>query len=110
MERELEHDVHELGTRGIRSLAVAKTTDEGRWVMLGLLTFLDPPREDTKKTLEDARTYGVAVKMITGDHLLVSTHIRLLTFCICKFQCVSVRVCVCSCQPSYLACGYSAAD
>ena len=27
----------------------------GEWKMLGLITFLDPPRPDTKKTIEDAR-------------------------------------------------------
>jgi H+-transporting ATPase len=40
--------------------------------MLGLLTFLDPPRPDTKQTIEDARSYKVAVKMITGDHMLIA--------------------------------------
>jgi len=78
IERAVENDVHELGKRGIRSLAVARTTnasDGGQWEMLGLLTFLDPPREDTKKTIEDARLYGVAVKMITGDrHTYTYTH------------------------------------
>ena len=44
----------------------------GEWKMLGLITFLDPPRPDTKKTIEDARSYGVLVKMITGDHLLIA--------------------------------------
>eukprot|EP01041_Mallomonas_annulata_P000544 gene544-1045_t len=67
-----ESDVHRLGLRGIRSLAVAKTNDDGKWQMLGLLTFLDPPRPDTKQTIADARKYGVAVKMITGDHLLIA--------------------------------------
>ena len=43
----VEQDVHSLGARGIRSLAVARTNDQGEWVMLGLLTFLDPPRADT---------------------------------------------------------------
>ena len=33
-------DVHMLGSRGIRALAVARTDDQGDWVMLGLLTFL----------------------------------------------------------------------
>ena len=32
-----------------------------------MLTFLDPPRPDTKQTIEDANKYGVAVKMITGE-------------------------------------------
>lgn len=59
----VESDVHKLGLRGVRSLAVAKTNEEGVWEMLGLLTFLDPPRPDTKKTIEDANHYGVAVKV-----------------------------------------------
>lgn len=68
----VEGDVHRLGLRGIRSLAVAKTNERGVWEFLGLLTFLDPPRPDTKQTIEDANRYGVAVKMITGDHLLIA--------------------------------------
>jgi H+-transporting ATPase len=66
-------DVQALGKRGIRSLAVARTlTKEGEWHMLGLLTFLDPPRPDTKDTIASAREYGVPTKMITGDHLLIA--------------------------------------
>ena len=45
----VEKDVHALGIRGIRSLAVAKTDDNDKWKFLGLLTFLDPPRPDTKQ-------------------------------------------------------------
>jgi H+-transporting ATPase len=57
----------DLGRRGIRSLAVARTREEdGKWTMLGILTFLDPPRPDTKETIERAMEYGVDVKMITG--------------------------------------------
>jgi H+-transporting ATPase len=67
-----EQDVHAFGLRGIRCLAVAKTTDGGWFEMLGLLTFLDPPRPDTKHTIQMANYYGVAVKMITGDHLLIA--------------------------------------
>jgi H+-transporting ATPase len=68
-----EADVKVLGRRGIRCLGVARTTgDNDNWEMLGLLTFLDPPRPDTKKTIEDASAYGVTVKMITGDHLLIA--------------------------------------
>lgn len=72
--RELvEQDVARLGELGIRSLAVARTyPGEDKWFIVGLLTFLDPPRPDTKKTIEDADSYGVQVKMITGDHLLIA--------------------------------------
>jgi H+-transporting ATPase len=68
----VESDVHNFGERGIRSLAVAKTDANGKWQMQGLLTFLDPPRPDTKQTIIDANSYGVQVKMITGDHLLIA--------------------------------------
>jgi H+-transporting ATPase len=59
--------VMDLGRRGIRSLAVAKTNSDGKWQMLGILTFLDPPRPDTKETIENAMALGVDVKMITGE-------------------------------------------
>jgi H+-transporting ATPase len=68
----VERDIKALGERGIRSLAVAKTNENDDWVMLGILTFLDPPRPDTLQTIQDARHYGVIVKMITGDHLLIA--------------------------------------
>merc|ERR1719247_2138018 len=44
----IEHDVTELGKRGIRAIAVAKTDRNEVWRMMGMLTFLDPPRPDTK--------------------------------------------------------------
>lgn len=72
IESKVEGDVTDLGLRGIRALAVAKTNEHGKWQFLGLLTFLDPPRLDTKQTIADARVYGIKVKMITGDHLLIA--------------------------------------
>lgn len=42
--------VEDLAARGIRSLAVAVTDTAGDWRMAGMLTFLDPPRPDTKVT------------------------------------------------------------
>merc|ERR1719194_347815 len=72
MKKQVEKDVTELGKRGIRAIAVAKTDTSGVWRMQGLLTFLDPPRPDTKDTVRLSRENGVAVKMITGDHLLIA--------------------------------------
>merc|ERR1712164_122810 len=72
LKKQIEHDVTELGKRGIRAIAVAKTDERGVWRMMGLLTFLDPPRPDTKETVRLSRENGVAVKMITGDHLLIA--------------------------------------
>lgn len=65
---QVEHDVAKYGERGIRSLAVARTNVD-EWSMIGLLTFLDPPRADTKETIRHTREHGVQVKMITGNYL-----------------------------------------
>merc|ERR1711871_1806516 len=72
IEAKVNKDVEALGERGIRALAVAKTDESGKWRFMGLLTFLDPPRLDTKETIERCREYKVKVKMITGDHLLIA--------------------------------------
>ncbi len=39
---------------------------------LDLLTFLDPPRHDTKETIHRGVSYGVEVKMTTGDYLRIA--------------------------------------
>merc|ERR1712203_1282538 len=70
--KKIEGDVTALGKRGIRAIAVAKTDNNDVWRMMGLLTFLDPPRPDTKETVRLSRSNGVSVKMITGDHLLIA--------------------------------------
>jgi len=71
----VEGDVARFGESGIRCMAIAKMDlkdGNNQWKMMGLLTFLDPPRPDTKDTIEQANKYGVNVKMITGDHLLIA--------------------------------------
>jgi len=71
----VEAKVLELGQRGVRALALARKEDgpdSPGWTMLGILTFLDPPRHDTRQTIETCGEYGVRVKMITGDHLVIA--------------------------------------
>ncbi|HAD16127.1 MAG TPA: hypothetical protein DCF81_04430 [Erythrobacter sp.] len=36
--------------------------------MLGLMGFVDPPREEAKRAIAECRSAGIAIKMITGDH------------------------------------------
>lgn len=48
--------------RGLRALGVAKSGDEGAtWQLVGLISLLDPPREDTKRTIELAGQLGIEV-------------------------------------------------
>lgn len=41
-------------------------------IRAGLLTMHDPPRHDTKATIEQAHRMGVDVKMITGDQRAIA--------------------------------------
>lgn len=57
--------------KGYRTLGVASATDGENWTFLGILTLFDPPRADSAQTIREARTYGLDVKMITGDHIAI---------------------------------------
>lgn len=37
--------------------------------MLGMMGFIDPPRDEARRAIAECRTAGIAVKMITGDHV-----------------------------------------
>ncbi|QDS69897.1 hypothetical protein FKW77_000848 [Venturia effusa] len=58
--------------RGFRSLGVAYQKNGGDWILLGLLSMFDPPREDTAQTIIEAQQLGVAVKMLTGDAIAIA--------------------------------------
>jgi H+-transporting ATPase len=60
--------------KGYRSLAVARS-DDGAWRLTGVLAIEDPPREDSRQTVERARELGVAVKMVTGDRVEIARQI-----------------------------------
>ncbi|KAF5378809.1 hypothetical protein D9615_006998 [Tricholomella constricta] len=80
VEDKLEADVEEFASRGLRALAVAFEEVEGDdpeaegngFELIGLLAIFDPPREDTKQTIDDAIALGVKVKMVTGDQLAIA--------------------------------------
>ena len=80
IENRLEADVEEFATRGLRALAVAyeeldHDDHEGEgngFELIGLLAIFDPPRDDTKQTIDDALALGVKVKMVTGDQLAIA--------------------------------------
>ncbi len=65
--------VEDLGARGYRALGVARSRDDGRtWSLLGILPMFDPPRDDSKETIDRARAKGVTIKMITGDDTAIA--------------------------------------
>ena len=74
LKAKVDADVQMLGDRGFRALGVAlsRTVSPPQWEFLGILSLFDPPRPDTKHTIEQAGENGVIVKMVTGDHLVIA--------------------------------------
>ncbi len=68
----VEKAVGEFATRGFRSLGVARAGKDGRWQFLGVLPLFDPPREDSRPTIETATRMGSRVKMVTGDQMAIA--------------------------------------
>jgi H+-transporting ATPase len=68
----VEQAVNEFAARGFRSLGVARTNEKDQWQFLGVLPLFDPPREDSKATIETASQLGVQVKMLTGDQIAIA--------------------------------------
>jgi len=59
--------------QGYKTVGVAAAKGhEGKMKFVGMVPMLDPPREDTMLTIYRIRQAGVAVKMITGDHLNIA--------------------------------------
>ena len=71
----VDESVRRLASKGFRSLGVARTNLQGIWEFVGIVSLYDPPREDSKETVKIAKTMGVNIKMITGDHIDVAKEI-----------------------------------
>ena len=71
----VEARVDALAADGYRALAVAEHIGDQPARVLGLLPLYDPPREDAAATVSAIRRLGVAVKMVTGDHIAIARQI-----------------------------------
>ena len=74
-----------LAGRGYRALGVAVCANpapgvstvngpvgDERWLYVGIVPLFDPPRKDTRTTIEAAVANGIEVKMITGDQTAIA--------------------------------------
>ncbi|AEG18192.1 plasma-membrane proton-efflux P-type ATPase [Methanobacterium paludis] len=75
LEKKVNGKVDVFASRGYRALGVAKTDVEGNWSFVGLISLYDPPRKDSKETIAAARSMGIDVKMVTGDHIAIAKEI-----------------------------------
>ncbi len=64
-----------LSEKGLRVIAVAKSTNGDKIEFVGLAGIADRIREDSRETLDQIRDLGVEVKMLTGDSLPIAKNI-----------------------------------
>lgn len=74
-----------LSSNGLRVLAFAykelsqekdlTLEDEDNYTFLGLISMIDPPREESKAAVHEARLAGIKSIMITGDHKITASAI-----------------------------------
>lgn len=82
---EIEQKNQEFSENGLRVLAFACKEVETReqlclenekdFTFLGLTAMIDPPREESKAAVADAKRAGIRPVMITGDHKITATAI-----------------------------------
>lgn len=68
----LEAKATEEAKQGVRVLAVARSDGEAPLQFVGLALLHDAPRPDSRQLIDELRSLGVAVKMLTGDALPVA--------------------------------------
>ncbi|RYH09413.1 plasma-membrane proton-efflux P-type ATPase [Tropicimonas sp. IMCC6043] len=71
----VEAEVDQLAEQGFRTIGAARMVGGRGWEFLGLIPIFDPPRADAADTIATARSMGLTVKMITGDHEAIARQI-----------------------------------
>ncbi|WP_339034374.1 cation-translocating P-type ATPase [Spiroplasma endosymbiont of Cantharis rufa] len=78
----LNEQLYKFAKSGLRVLGFAqkeyknsKDTYESNLTFLGCVAIIDPPREEVKKSVEEAKKGGIRVIMITGDHKITAFEI-----------------------------------
>ena len=72
----MARQVDTFAENGYRALGVARKMPEDRlFKFIGLIPLFDPPREDSRITIEEATRLGLNVKMVTGDNIAIAKHI-----------------------------------
>jgi Mg2+-importing ATPase len=81
--KQIEQKYFDLSSEGFRVLGVAykkirqekavySVNDEKEMVFLGLVAFLDPPKETAKESLQLLAKAGIELKILTGDNEIVT--------------------------------------
>jgi H+-transporting ATPase len=76
VETQATEQVEAFARKGFRTLGVAlKQPEDADYRFVGLLSFYDPPRDDSAATIFQAKQLGLDIKMVTGDNLAIARQI-----------------------------------
>jgi len=67
----IKEQIESFAAEGKRSLGIA-IENQGRTDFIGIITFFDYPREDSREFISNIKNMGISVKMITGDNVLIA--------------------------------------
>ncbi|MGB9780227.1 plasma-membrane proton-efflux P-type ATPase [Caldanaerobacter sp.] len=71
-EKALNDKAMNFAEKGYRTLAVAMGESDENLKIVGLVALYDMPRPDAKKFIEELKSLGVSIKMLTGDALPIA--------------------------------------
>jgi plasma-membrane proton-efflux P-type ATPase len=71
----LEKRANDEAQKGVRALAVARADGDGPMRLLGLALLYDAPRPESRRLIDELRSLGIKVLMLTGDSLPVASEI-----------------------------------
>lgn len=66
-----------LAYKPVTSTDLSMQSAESDLIFLGMASMIDPPREEVKQAMADARKAGIPVSIITGDNALTATAIAI---------------------------------
>lgn len=79
----IKENVKKLGEEGMRVILIAKKSvsndqaifevvDEKEMILMGYMAFLDPPKDSAIDAIKSLKSYGIKVKVFTGDNEVIT--------------------------------------
>jgi len=72
--KKINKEVEKFSNEGMRTLGVAIKRGKN-YEFVGIIPLFDPPREDSKEVLKEAKGLGLNLKLLTGDNILIAKYI-----------------------------------